>query len=96
MRFYFEGYAEVLHLVTTLRPSPRPEAARRSGLPRPGETVGTMGRLWATMIKHAGQRRFAAGAASVFSAVRQWAVRKHTAARLRRSDGGLRRSLDRR
>jgi hypothetical protein len=46
MRFYWNGYAEVLHLVTTSRCLPPPAADRRSTWAAPGRPTGGLRRLW--------------------------------------------------
>lgn len=49
MRFYWEGYAEVLHLVTTSRTLPPPMPARHmEHSQRSGATTG-LRRLWRAM-----------------------------------------------
>jgi hypothetical protein len=49
MRFYWNGYAEVLHLVTTSRCLPPPAADRHSAWAAPGRPAGALRRLWRSL-----------------------------------------------
>jgi hypothetical protein len=49
MRFYLNGYAEMLHLVTTSRCLPPPAADRQSAWAAPGRPAGALRRLWRSL-----------------------------------------------
>ena len=56
MRFYWNGYAEVLHLVTTSRCLPPPAADRQSAWAAPGRPAGALRRLWRSLNAHLRRR----------------------------------------
>ena len=49
MRFYWEGYAEVLQLVTTMRCLPQAANDRQSGFASRSQPAGVLHRLWRSL-----------------------------------------------